>query len=76
MDTKYNMNRYAVIMAGGAGERFWPLSRRSKPKHLWNVTGGDSCLLSMPYARARRAVEPENIYVVTNAEQVAAIAAA
>lgn len=71
---KYNMKRYAVIMAGGAGERFWPLSRRSKPKHLWNVAGGESCLLSMTYARARRAVEPENVYVVTNAEQVGAIA--
>ena len=34
------MERYVVIMAGGAGERFWPLSRKSKPKHLWNVVGG------------------------------------
>ena len=71
---KDNMKRYAVIMAGGAGERFWPLSRKSKPKHLWNVTGGESCLLSMTYARARRAVDPENIYVVTNAGQAGAIA--
>ena len=60
-------------MAGGAGERFWPLSRKSKPKHLWNVVGGDACLLSMTYSRAREAVGGENIFVVTNPEQVEAI---
>ena len=62
------MERYVVIMAGGAGERFWPLSRKSKPKHLWNVVGGDACLLSMTYSRAREAVGGENIFVVTNPE--------
>ena len=67
------MERYVVIMAGGAGERFWPLSRKSKPKHLWNVVGGDACLLSMTYSRAREAVGGENIFVVTNPEQVEAI---
>lgn len=60
-------------MAGGAGERFWPLSRKAKPKHLWNVTGAKSCLLSMTYSRLRGVVSPENIFVVTNAEQVEAI---
>mgnify|MGYP003004147093 CR=1 FL=1 len=64
------MERYVVIMAGGAGERFWPLSRKSKPKHLWNVVGGDACLLSMTYSRARETVGGENIFVVTNPEQV------
>lgn len=67
------MERYVVIMAGGAGERFWPLSRKSKPKHLWNVVGGDACLLSMTYSRARETVGGENIFVVTNPEQVEAI---
>lgn len=67
------MERYVVIMAGGAGERFWPLSRKSKPKHLWNVVGGDACLLSMTYSRARETVGGENIFVVTNPEQIEAI---
>ncbi|NQU04051.1 MAG: hypothetical protein HQ589_07875, partial [Syntrophaceae bacterium] len=30
---------YAVIMAGGRGTRFWPLSRKKKPKHLLKITG-------------------------------------
>ena len=69
------MKRYAIIMAGGAGERFWPLSRKTKPKHLWNVTGAKKCLLSMTYSRACGVVNPENIFVITNAEQVEAITA-
>ena len=35
---------YAVIMAGGKGTRFWPLSREKRPKHLLNITGEKSII--------------------------------
>lgn len=38
------MKKYAVILAGGVGERFWPLSRKDAPKYLWNVAGGGNCM--------------------------------
>lgn len=69
----WTMKRYAVIMAGGAGERFWPLSRIKKPKHLWNVTGGESCLLELTLKRISSLVPFENIFIVSNAEQREAI---
>ncbi len=64
------MERYAVIMAGGAGERFWPLSRIKKPKHLWNVAGSGGCLLEQAYARAESVAGAGRVIVITNAEQV------
>ena len=36
------MNHYGVIMAGGGGTRFWPLSRQKTPKQLLNLSGNDS----------------------------------
>ena len=36
------MNHYGVIMAGGGGTRFWPLSREKKPKQFINLTGNDA----------------------------------
>lgn len=67
------MKRYAMIMAGGAGERFWPLSRIKKPKHLWNVTGADACLLELTLKRVSKLVDFKNIFIVSNAEQCEAI---
>lgn len=65
--------RYVVIMAGGAGERFWPLSRIAKPKHLWNVFGGKKCILEQTIERACKIVDLSNIIIITNKEQVAGI---
>lgn len=70
------MNRYVMIMAGGAGERFWPLSRVAKPKHLWSVAGSGGCLLEQALRRAARVVPQDNIFIVTNREQVEGIRAA
>lgn len=67
------MERYAVIMAGGVGERFWPLSRASRPKHLWNVAGGDGCLLEQTIRRVSKVVCRENILIITNSRQAGAI---
>lgn len=62
------MNRYGVIMAGGGGTRFWPLSRREMPKQFLNLTGRD-VLVNETIDRIAGNVPKENIYIVTNASQ-------
>ena len=59
---------YVVIMAGGRGERFWPQSRLTRPKHLLPIVG-DSPMLAQTVARLEGLVPPENVFVVTNREQ-------
>jgi mannose-1-phosphate guanylyltransferase len=59
--------QYGVIMAGGAGTRLWPLSRRSKPKQLLPLVRGKS-LLQMAYERLRALLPPERIYICTKSE--------
>ena len=60
--------RYIVIMAGGRGERFWPKSRLSRPKHLQAIVGSDT-MLSQTIRRVEKLVPAENLLVITNAEQ-------
>ncbi|HPC98250.1 MAG TPA: mannose-1-phosphate guanylyltransferase [Bacteroidales bacterium] len=61
-------NRYVIIMAGGIGSRFWPLSRMEKPKQFLDILGTGETLIQQTYRRFRKACDEENIYVVTNAE--------
>lgn len=56
-----------VIMAGGAGTRFWPASTRLRPKQFLSLLGEDS-LLQESFTRARRLTSPERILVFTNAD--------
>ncbi len=56
---------YAVVMAGGSGTRFWPLSRRQHPKQLLELFGAGT-LLEQTVARLRPFIPPERIYVYTN----------
>ncbi|MCL5005088.1 MAG: mannose-1-phosphate guanylyltransferase [Acidobacteria bacterium] len=56
---------YAVIMAGGSGTRFWPLSRRKHPKQLLDIFG-HSTLLEQTVARLEGLVPHERIYIFTN----------
>jgi mannose-1-phosphate guanylyltransferase len=56
---------YAVIMAGGSGTRFWPLSRRRRPKQLLKLLGKKT-LLEETVERIRGVIPPERIYVFTN----------
>lgn len=56
---------YAVIMAGGSGTRFWPLSRRKRPKQLLELFGRGA-LLEQTVARIRSVIPPERVYVFTN----------
>lgn len=55
---------YAVILAGGSGTRFWPLSREKTPKQLLRVFG-DSTMIQQTVARLEGSVPVENIYIVT-----------
>ena len=61
-------NNYCVIMAGGIGSRFWPYSRKSKPKQFLDFFGIGQTLLQQTFDRYSKIVPAENIIVVTNAE--------
>ncbi len=63
---------HAVVMAGGSGTRFWPKSRRNRPKQLLRLVG-DSTMLQQTVARLGSLVPPERILVVTGADQAEAI---
>jgi mannose-1-phosphate guanylyltransferase len=60
----------ALIMAGGVGSRFWPLSRKSNPKQFLNILSNQS-MLQMTVERLLSKIELPNIYIVTAASQVA-----
>jgi mannose-1-phosphate guanylyltransferase len=55
---------YAIVMAGGAGTRLWPLSRRKTPKQLLALTG-DTSLLQQTVGRLGALLKPHDIYVIT-----------
>ncbi|MFO7851349.1 MAG: mannose-1-phosphate guanylyltransferase [Bacteroidota bacterium] len=59
-------NRYIVIMAGGAGTRFWPMSRDVKPKQFLDILNTGSTLLQDTVKRFEGLCPRENIMVVTN----------
>lgn len=61
-------NIYCVIMAGGIGSRFWPLSRKKLPKQFLDFYGTGRTLLQQTFDRYCKVVDKENIYVVTNSE--------
>ena len=59
------MTRYAVIMAGGAGERFWPASRQSRPKQLLKLTHPEETLLEEAVNRIMPLVGHNNVLIAT-----------
>ncbi|QXV64568.1 mannose-1-phosphate guanylyltransferase [Mucilaginibacter sp. 21P] len=61
-----NNNYYAIIMAGGIGSRFWPISRTSHPKQFIDILGTGKTLIQNTYERFLKVCPKENIYVVTN----------
>lgn len=63
-----NEHTYCVIMAGGVGSRFWPMSRSAYPKQFLDFLGLGRTLLQQTYDRFLGICPPENILVVTNAE--------
>jgi len=61
-------NHYVVIMAGGIGSRFWPSSRKSKPKQFLDILGLGKTLLQLTYERFTKICPNENIFIITNSK--------
>ena len=61
-------DRYVIIMAGGVGSRFWPLSRREKPKQFLDILGTGETLIQQTFRRFKAACPEENIYIVTSSK--------
>lgn len=59
-------HRYAIIMAGGSGERFWPLSRRNRPKQLVILPGQTESLLTQSLNRLNGLFDPEKVLIITS----------
>lgn len=60
------VNNHLVIMAGGVGSRFWPMSTTERPKQFIDILGVGRTLLQLTYDRFKDICSPENIWVVTN----------
>ncbi len=69
------MNLFTFIMAGGTGERFWPMSRTRTPKHLLRLLS-EKTLLGEAVDRALGVVPADHVFVLTNAAQLDACRAA
>jgi mannose-1-phosphate guanylyltransferase len=63
-----NKNTFCVIMAGGVGSRFWPLSKSSTPKQFLDILGTGKSLLRQTYERFIPVCENENFLIVTSSE--------
>lgn len=59
---------YVIIMAGGIGSRFWPMSRSKFPKQFQDILGTGKTLIRSTFERFQEFVPDENIYVVTNGQ--------
>lgn len=60
-------NNNLVIMAGGVGSRFWPMSTQEKPKQFIDVLGCGRTFIQLTFDRFKGVVPPENVWVVTSA---------
>ncbi len=68
-------HHYAVILAGGRGERFWPQSRVARPKHLLPIVG-ERPMVAQTVLRLEELVPADHVFILTNTEHVAAVRAA
>ncbi|MCI5875353.1 MAG: mannose-1-phosphate guanylyltransferase [Prevotella sp.] len=66
-------NNHLVIMAGGVGSRFWPMSTADRPKQFIDVLGVGKSLLQLTYQRFGDFCPLENVWVVTNKKYVALV---
>ena len=63
-----NKDNFCVIMAGGIGSRFWPMSRTSYPKQFHDILGTGNTLIQQTFERFLNICPKENIYIVTNGQ--------
>ncbi|WP_277110254.1 mannose-1-phosphate guanylyltransferase [Chryseobacterium taklimakanense] len=63
-------NNYCVIMAGGIGSRFWPMSTMKFPKQFQDILGTGRTMIQQTYDRVSQLIPRENIFVITNKEYV------
>ena len=61
-----NKNYYAVIMAGGIGSRFWPVSTTEFPKQFHDMLGSGQTLLQKTFSRLEGLIPSNNINILTN----------
>ena len=64
-------NQYCIIMAGGVGSRFWPVSRESHPKQFLDILGAGKSFLQQTVERFTQIIPKENILIVTGANYAA-----
>ncbi len=67
------INNHLVIMAGGVGSRFWPMSTIERPKQFIDVLGTGKSLLQLTVERFEGIVPAENVWVVTNVQYAAIV---
>ena len=61
-----NKNNFAILMAGGVGSRFWPVSTAKQPKQFRDLLGSGETLIQTTFRRLTNLVPAENIYILTN----------
>lgn len=61
-----NKNYYAILMAGGVGSRFWPVSTTEFPKQFHDMLGAGETLIQKTFSRLSKIIPIENIYILTN----------
>ncbi len=61
-----NKNYYAILMAGGVGSRFWPVSTQDFPKQFHDMLGTGDTLIQKTFQRLAHVIPKENIYILTN----------
>ncbi len=61
-----NKNYYAILMAGGVGSRFWPVSTQEFPKQFHDMLGTGDTLIQKTFHRLARLIPKENIFILTN----------
>ena len=61
-------NTYCVIMAGGIGSRFWPLSKSTMPKQFLDILGTGRTFIQETYHRFKKICPDENFYVVASVD--------
>ncbi|GAA4237088.1 mannose-1-phosphate guanylyltransferase [Postechiella marina] len=61
-----NSNYYAILMAGGVGSRFWPVSTAEFPKQFHDMLGAGNTLIQKTFQRLSHLIPKENIYILTN----------